>query len=189
MDEHQRVALQILPGSRRTKIGESIDMKRSSILAMVFLATTLMVAPAPARLRPLADLEMAGIKGQGHLAILANDPISLNLSLERLSYYDADGVGPGSQGAYLSLNGVNMQGSMSWITPVGIVFGPFSSMLEPTQVNGMDISIDDMAIRIDHLAIDAIRVGAQPGSGFSFGSLEIKNFLLQVSGHIQIYAH
>ena len=164
-------------------------MKKSSVLTMAVLVIAYMVFPAQAQLRPLDDLEMAEIKGQGHLAILANDPIGLNLSLQRLSFFDDDGVGPGSQGGYLSLCGVSMQGSMSWITPIDIVLGSFMSLLEPKQVNGMDITIDDLTIRIDHMAIDAIRVGIQPGSGLSFGSLEMENFLLQVSGHIQIYSH
>ncbi len=156
------------------------------LLVVLFLA----VGSVSAEMTPLAEDEMAGISGGFGFAIPAGETVGLRMSIGTLFYYDEDGVAPLDQGGYLSLCGLHMNGSITTGgSPVSVDTGVFPSIIDNTMVSGMSYLIDDLTIRIDDFSIDAIRVGSAPGNGLSFGAVGMQNFVMQISGKIQIYVH
>jgi hypothetical protein len=157
---------------------------------ILFILFFVFTGPVSANLMPLAEDEMAGISGGFGFAIPAGETIGLKMAMGTLYYYDEDGVAPFFQGGYLSLCGVSMNGSITMGgAPVFVDTGSFRSIIDNSLVTGMSFLIDDMTIRIDNFSIDAIRIGSAPGTGLSFGAIGMQNFVMQVSGKIQIYAH
>lgn len=157
-------------------------------ILLVFLFAT--AAPAAAELTPMAEAELAGISGGLGLAIPAGETLGLRMSIGTLYYFDEDGAAPFSQGGYLSLCGIRMNGSITTNgSPVSIATGLFPSIIDNTMVSGISYFIDDMTIRIDDFSIDAIRIGTEPGTGPSFGAIGMQNFVMQLSGKIQLYVH
>ncbi|RJQ83547.1 MAG: hypothetical protein C4519_06740 [Desulfobacteraceae bacterium] len=145
--------------------------------------------PAEARLLSLTEDEMAHVTGQFGFSIPAGETVKLYLSMDTFYYHDDDGTGNSSQGGYLSLCGLHLDGSISVGSAAHVQYGPLRSFVDGSQVSGLSILIDDMTIRIDHFAIDAIRVGSAPGEGPSFGAIGMQNFVMHLSGKMQIYIH
>ncbi|MBI5549941.1 MAG: hypothetical protein HY911_00435 [Desulfobacterales bacterium] len=156
------------------------------LLVVLFFA----VGSVSAEMTPLAEDEMAGISGGFGLAIPAGETVGLRMAIGTLYYFDEDGAAPFSQGGYLSLCGVHLNGSISTNgSPLSIDTGVFQSIVDNSMVSGMSYLIDDLTIRIDDFSIDAIRVGSAPGNGLSFGAIGMQDFVMQLSGTIQVYVH
>lgn len=145
--------------------------------------------PAQAELSVLSESEMSDLTGGLGLNIPAGQTVGLTLSMDQLYYHDTDGTDSASQGSYLSLCGVRMDGAIAAGSAVTMLFGDFASLLDGTLVTGINMVIDDMTIRIEQLDIDAIRVGDSLATGLSFGGIGIQNMVLQMSGKIQVYTH
>jgi hypothetical protein len=165
-------------------------MKPLGGILILFIFCLAAIGPASATLTPLAEDEMAAISGGFGLAIPAGQTLGLTMSAGTLFYYDSDGVGSSSQGAYLSLCGLHLNGSLSTGgVPLIVHPGAFRSLIDGTLVEGLNFLIDDLTIRIDDFSIDAIRVGSAPGTGLSYGAIGMQDFVMQISGQIQMYVH
>ena len=164
-------------------------MTRIAAILMLVLILCAAHAPVEAQMQMLAANEMADITGGFGFTIPAGETVGLVMSIDKLYYYDDDGTGGASQGAYLTLCGLKMDGSIAMGSAVSMGFGNFASLINGSQVTGIDIFLDDMTLKIDNFQIDAIRVGSEPGAGPSYGAIGMQNFTLQMSGKVQIYTH
>ncbi len=165
-------------------------MKPLRLIWIVLILWSAAAGPAAAELQPLADADMAGIDGGFGLLIPAGETLGLMMAVDSLYYLDEDGMAPSYQKAFLSICGLHMDGSIATGgLPISVQPGHFKSLIDGSVVTGLNFLLDDMTIRIDHLTIDAIRVGGAPGQGLSFGAIGLQNFVMEISGNIQMYVH
>jgi len=158
---------------------------RIVVCGLLFLLSP---AVAVASLQPLDDLQLAGLTGQSGFAI-GFDRLGFNIAIKTLYYGDDDGVPGVSAGAYLSLCGISLLGSIGADEPIIIALETGLDPYGGNQVTSLLFNIRDVTIRVDHFTIDAIRVGPEPGLGPSFGSLGIYNMVTRLSGNLRIWAH
>jgi hypothetical protein len=151
------------------------------------IALLLIALPCQARMQPLSDTQLETVSGQIGIGFLG-DILGLEMKGDTLFFHDADGVADGG-GAYLSFCGIDYQGSVTYGKPLWVEVGRFNPIIGPELVTGLNIRIDDMTIVIDHLYIDAIRVGPTLGSGLSFGAFSLQGLTTHVEGLVQIYYH
>jgi hypothetical protein len=165
-------------------------MKRGAFLfaVLAIIGLMLMARPGSARMSALTETQMSEISGQGGIRI-QGDTLGLDVALDTLYYGDDDGVGGNSAGGYLSLCGVSLKGSLYWADPIAIDIVTENRGPGNTEVTGVSLTLTDMTVTIDSFQIDAIRVGPQPGTGKSFGSIGIKNMTCTISGNVKIFAH
>jgi len=157
---------------------------------IVLCGLLLMLLPgiAAASLQPLNDLQLADMTGRSGFAI-GFDQLGFDIAIETLYYGDDDGLPGVSDGAYLSLCGISLLGFVEAAEPVTIGLETAPDPYGGSQVTSLLIDVRDVTIRVDHFTIDAIRVGPEPGTGPSFGSLGIYNMVTRLSGHLRIWAH
>lgn len=161
------------------------------VLAGVVLVLSLsgMGRPVEADLAVLSEDQMADVAGGFGLALPAAEAVGITLSLDHLYYRDDDGTDAASQGEYLSLCGVRINGAIRPGQTTGMLCGDFTSLVDGAPVAGIDLYLQDMTIRIDDFALDAMRIGSAPGGGLSFGAIGLQHLLMQVTGRVQIYPH
>jgi hypothetical protein len=172
-------------------------MKKSSLLTALFwtiglvmLAGNLLLAgDAVAQMEALSDADMNEITAQAGISLAFNDTLGIDLSMDTLYYGDEDGVnGVGSAG-YISLTGINMQGSIAFHNPMTIDVATQAEANGMTRMTAVNLKMDGMTVKIDKLDIDAIRLGSAPGTGNSLGSIGIRNMVANMTGSISISAH
>jgi hypothetical protein len=50
----------------------------------------------------------------------------------------------------------------------------------------LNVTMTGMTLQVDRLSIDAIRLGSQPGTGDSLGSIYMSNMVASITGKVQI---
>ena len=155
-----------------------------AILTLVVMAT---VSPATGQMRALDDQAMADTYAGTTLAIQA-PAVDLAMGFDSLAFSDPDGTGDGRPGN-LTLAGFSLTGAILMHAPLSMNMGGFISLINGNPQTGLDLTIEEMTIRIDRLSVDAIQVGYGPGMGQSFGSIALTNWVTRISGHIQIHSY
>ena len=147
-------------------------------------------APLYAQIVPLSDETMGNVTAQAGIAISAND-LGFNIKADTIYYGDKDGLGQGTgtTAGYLSLTGVDLDGSVNFGKPLTIDVATTKDPSGATQITSVNMTLSDMTLKIDKFYIDAIRLGSAPGQGPSLGSFGINNMVVKMTGNISITAN
>lgn len=166
-------------------------MKKLGFLLICVLCVSMGMASAPSKgyavLTALTDTGMRQATAQAGIAITASDRVTLAMEVGSMVYGDSDGTN-GTPG-YLSVNDVSFLGVISLKEPVSISVSTEKDPFSNTLVTGIDITLSDAVIDVDHFDIGSITVGTKPGQGNSFGSISIRDYHAQISGNVRIVSH
>lgn len=158
------------------------------LTAIIFSFVVFLPMTVLAQFQALSSDQLDKVTAQSGI-VLSADKLGIDMSADTIYYGDDDGVGGDSGAGYLSLCGVQLQGSVQWANPVQVDIGTMKDPFGGTEVTAVKIQLSDMTIDIDRFSIDAIRVGSAPGEGKSFGSFGILGMHTEISGNVQIWAH
>ena len=164
-------------------------MKKLGFLTLSLCVTCLMLFPNPgqATMKKLSDGQLENITAQAGISITATDHLDLDLSMEHISFGDDDGT-DGTR-AFLSFNDITMNGSVLLDNPVTVDVTKETLVDEGIAVTGVNLEIDGATIVMDKFRVGSITVGDTPGSGRSFGSIEISDYRAKISGKVRITTH
>ncbi len=155
---------------------------------ILFIAAISMLAGTAglghAQLRALSPDELGQVNAKAGMRLLPEQR-SIDQSADHIYIVDEDGIGQ-NKPAFLSPDNVLLKGTLAWSGAdpaqiVDILFTPDSWGL-----SGFSYVINQMDLYIDTLRVDAIRVGAAPGEGPSFGAIGISDMDLRLEGDIRI---
>jgi hypothetical protein len=136
----------------------------------------------------MSDKELGSVVGRGEFSLTV-DHLATDTLINTVYYGDSDGLGEGSQAGYISLTDVALKGNIIWASPVKVDVATANIGSGMIQVTSMKLSIPDAVVTIDHFAIDAIRLGSEPGVGNSLGSFGIYNLSARLTGNIEVQVH
>jgi hypothetical protein len=166
-------------------------MKRRNIVMTLLLAIGLMIIPqmGTAGMTPLSEEQLSNVVGQAGISIQI-DKLNWNITLDTLSYGDADGLGPGTNttAGYLSLCGIVFKGAAQFTDPLTVDVVTTGNGTGQVGLTSLNVTMTGMTLQVDRFSIDAIRLGSQPGTGDSLGSIYMSNMVASITGKVQISA-
>lgn len=162
-------------------------MRKLRFLILTIVCVLLTAQSGLARITAMSDTQMKGVTAQAGIAVTATDQLDFASETGTIFYGDTDGT-DGTAG-YLSLTGVSFAGSVRFNESAQVRVETGKMGAGSTEIAAVEISMTDMTLDIDHITIDAIRVGSAPGQGASFGSFGIYDMHTRISGNVRISAH
>jgi len=145
--------------------------------------------PGSARMEALNGDELSEVTGQGGFSGIISDQLGLELAIDTRNWGNEDGFGGETQGGYLSFCDIMMQGFVEFGSPVTMDIETSSNGPGVTEIRSLNIALNDMTMHIDELRVGPIRLGAEPGTGNSFGSFGISGMTVNMTGNIKISMH
>jgi len=134
----------------------------------------------------LSETGMRSATAQAGILLSATESVALRMEIDTIAYGDAGLDLEKDSGAYLSVNDIFLEGSITINEPVRVGVtteqSPYTGRIE----TGVNISFRDIEIDIDRFEIGSITVGANPGEGASFGRVVVEDFYAKISGDIRI---
>jgi hypothetical protein len=142
-----------------------------------------------AEMTPLSEEQMNNVVGQAGISFQI-DKLNWNITLDTLSYGDKDGLGPGTNttAGYLSLCGIVFKGAAQFTDPLKVDIVTTGNGTGNVGLTGLNITMTGMTVQVDRFSIDAIRLGSQPGTGDSLGSIYMSNMVASITGKVQMSA-
>jgi len=131
-----------------------------------------------AEMVPVSDEQLRDISGQGSPSFAKEENKDQDKSIQKLFQGDKkDGLG-------LALNnGTNFESQLTSNLVNGLSgFGLLGFLGIPT----MNLTTTNMTVSVDHLYVDAIRVGPSAGSRNTLGSFYMSNLVAGISGAVQV---
>ena len=166
-------------------------MKRRNIVMTLLLAIGLMIIPqmGTAGMTPLSEEQLSNVVGQAGISIQI-DKLNWNITLDTLSYGDADGLGPGTNttAGYLSLCGIVFKGAAQFTDPLTVDVVTTGNGTGQVGLTSLNVTMTGMTLQVDRFSIAAIRLGSQPGTGDSLGSIYMSNMVASITGKVQMSA-
>jgi hypothetical protein len=159
-------------------------MRKLRFLIMTIVCVLLTAQSGLARITAMTDVEMKDVTAQAGITMTAVDQVDFASEIGTIYYGDTDGTD--GNAAYLSLTGVSFAGSVNFANPADIRIETGGMGGGSVEIAAIDITLNDMTLDIDHITIDAIRVGSAPGQGASFGSFGIYDMHTSISGNVRI---
>ena len=159
------------------------------IIAIFLLGLMLFPQPGSARMEALTEDELSEVTGQGGFSGIISDQLGLDLSIDTLYWGDEDGFGGETQGGYLSFCDIMMQGFVEFGSPATMDIETSNNGPGETEIHSLNIALNDMTVHIDEFRVGAIRLGSEPGTGNSFGSIGISGMTVNMTGNIKISMH
>jgi hypothetical protein len=168
-------------------------MKKLSILTITRLAVILGMLvftsqASMAKMTAMSDDELGEVTAQSGIAISV-DHLDLDTQIDTLYYHDKDGLGEGTTGGYLSLNDIDIQGSIAFNEPMKIDVVTSTDAAGGKEVTSVNMQMSDMTIDLDRFVIDSITLGSEAGEGQSLGSIGILGLHARMTGNVSITAH
>ena len=164
-------------------------MKRKNIVMTLLLAIGLMIIPqmGTAGMTPLSEEQMNNVVGQAGISFQI-DKLNWNITIDTLSYGDSDGLGPGTNttAGYFSLCGIVFIGAAQFTDPLKVDIVTTGNGTGHIGLTGLNITMTGITVQVDRFSIDAIRLGSQPGTGDSLGSIYMSNMVASITGKVQI---
>jgi hypothetical protein len=164
--------------------------KKVSFLTIALWATLICFMLNPqismGKMTSLTEDELSEITAQAGIAIEV-DHVDFSSKIDTIYYHDKDGHGD-SDGAYLSFNDIDIEGSVHFDTPMTVGIETTENA-DGQEVTGINMNISDMTIDLDHFVIDSITVGSAPGEGKSFGGIGIYGMHARMTGNVRISVH
>jgi hypothetical protein len=164
-------------------------MKRRNIVMTLLLAIGLMMIPqwGTAGMSPLSEEQLNGVVGQAGLS-LQIDKLNWHTTIETLSYGDSDGLGPGTgtTAGYFSLCGIVFNGAVQFTNPLKVEIVTAGNSSGHVGLTSLNMTMTGMALQVDRLSIDAIRLGSTPAAGNSLGSIYMSNLSANITGNVQV---
>jgi len=164
-------------------------MKKNLFLTIVVFALILISQPSIAKMTSLSEKELRKETAQAGIMITADKHLDVNMAIKNVSYGDQDGTGPNDTRTFLSLNNVSLKGSFDFDSPVSVSVTTKKDIFDNRVMTGIDVQINKVKVDIDHLTVDSITVGSEPGQGKSFGSFGIYGYKAEISGEVRITTH
>jgi len=142
-----------------------------------------------AGMTPLSEEQLSNVVGQAGISIQI-DKLNWNITLDTLSYGDADGLGPGTNttAGYLSLCGIVFKGAAQFTDPLTVDVVTTGNGTGQVGLTSLNVTMTGMTLQVDRFSIDAIRLGSQPGTGDSLGSIYMSNMVASITGKVQMSA-
>jgi len=139
---------------------------------------------------PLTEEQLSDVAGQGGISFQIEN-LKLNTTIETLAYGDSDGLGAGSgtSAGYISLCGIKLKGAAQFTTPLTIDIATEGNGSGRIGLQSLNMTMTGMTMQVDRLSIDAIRLGSQPGTGDSLGSIYMSNMVTSITGKVHISTH
>jgi hypothetical protein len=166
-------------------------MKRRNIVMTLLLAIGLIIIPqmGTAGMTPLSEEQMNNVVGQAGISFQI-DKLNWNITIDTLSYGDSDGLGPGTNttAGYLSLCGIVFKGAAQFTDPLTVDVVTTGNGTGQVGLTSLNVTMTGMTLQVDRFSIDAIRLGSQPGTGDSLGSIYMSNMVASITGKVQISA-
>jgi len=155
------------------------------------LVIGLMMIPqlGTAGMAPLSEAQLNDVVGQAGLSIQVEN-LKWHTKIDTLSYGDTDGLGPGTgtTAGYISLCGVVFDGAAQFTTPLTLDVVTTGNGSGHVGLKSLNMTMNGMTMQVDRFSIDAIRLGSQPGTGNSLGSIYMSNMMVNMTGKVQISA-
>lgn len=133
----------------------------------------------------LSETGMRSTIAQAGLALNTVDEVAVDVDIGNLTF----GSTGERNGAILSFNNIEMDGSVIAHEPVGVEVTTERSPYTGEINAGVNITLSDVEIKVDRFEIGSITVGSAPGEGPSFGRFLIRNYHARISGDIRITTH
>jgi hypothetical protein len=168
---------------------KKLSYTRIAQLAVIFgiiLASQLSMA----KMTSLSDEELGEVTAQAGIS-LSIDHLNLDTHIDTLYYGDKDGLGEGTgtTAGYLSLNDVEIVGSVAFGNPLSVDVATEVDAAGNTEITKINMTMGDMTLDIERLTIDSITLGSAPGKGNSLGSFGILGLHAEMTGNVSITAH
>jgi len=168
---------------------KKLSYTRIAQLAVV-LGIVLTSQLSMAKMTSLSDEELSEVTAQGGISI-SIDELNLDANIDTLYYGDKDGLGEGTgtTAGYLSLNNVELVGSVDFSDPLTVDVATEIDAAGNTEITKINMTMSDMTLDIERFTIDSITLGSAPGEGNSLGSFGILGLHAQMTGNVSITAH
>jgi len=161
-------------------------MKRRNIVMTLLLAIGLMMIPQLGT-AVMSDEQLNEVVGQAGVSFQI-ERLNWNMTIDTLAYGDEDGLGPGTNttAGYFSLCGIAFEGSAQFTDPMKLDISTTGNKTGQIGLKSLNMTMTGMTLRVDRFSIDAIRLGSQPGTGESLGSIYMSNMVASITGKVQI---
>jgi len=167
-------------------------MKRRNIVMTLVLVIGLMMIPqlGTARMAPLSEEQLNDVVGQAGFSIQVEN-LNWHMTIGTLAYGDTDGLGPGTgtTAGYISLCGVAFNGDAKFTSPLTLDVVTAGNGSGRVGLKSLNMTMTGMTMQVDRFSIDAIRLGSQPGTGNSLGSIYLSNMMVNMTGKVQVSAY
>jgi predicted aspartyl protease len=162
-------------------------MRKLGFLFTAIIVGMILVPGSALALSVMSESQLRQTTGQAGIVMTAEDKVGLNMDIKTLAYGDTDGTYDG-KAAYLSLNDIQMRGSITLRNPVSTTVTTEMDPYANTMLTGINIQMNGAVVEMNRLHIGSITVGDQPGAGKSFGSITVEGFRAEISGNVRITA-